>query len=52
MKELIEKMKRIIDTAEKGDEDMDDVSWGMEEGVLLSYNEAKLIISYYMIKSN
>lgn len=47
MNRLIEKIKSIINVAEKEGENMDDVSWGMQEGILLSYNEAKSIVSFY-----
>ena len=45
MDKLIERIKKSVKFAEKEGENMDDVSWGMQEGVLLSYNEAKQIIA-------
>jgi hypothetical protein len=47
MSNLIERIKHSAEYAEKQGENMDDVSWGMEEGVLISYNEAKTIVSMF-----
>ena len=45
MDKLIERIKKSVKFAEKEGENMDDVSWGMQEGILISYNEAKQIIA-------
>ena len=45
MDKLIKRIKKSIEFAEKEGENMDDVSWGMQEGILISYNEAKQIIA-------
>ncbi len=46
MKELLlKRLQGSVKYAEKEGEDMDAVSWGMQEGILISYNEAKIIIS-------
>jgi hypothetical protein len=46
MKELLlKKLQASVTYAEKEGEDMDAVSWGMQEGVLISYNDAKIIVS-------
>lgn len=45
MKELIKRLSNSVKLAERDGENMDDVSWGMQEGVLISYNEAKAIIT-------
>lgn len=45
MDKIIERFKKSIELAEKEGENMDDVSWGMQEGILISYNEAKQIIA-------
>jgi len=42
---IIAHMKSCAEYAEKEGENMDDVSWDMEEGILISYNDAKLILS-------
>lgn len=47
MSNLIERIKKSIEFAEKEGENMDDVSWGMQEGILISYNEAKKILVAY-----
>ena len=44
MENLIKRLTDSVAFAEKEGENMDDVSWGMQEGVLISYNEAKLIV--------
>lgn len=44
MEHLIKRLKDKVAFAEKEGENMDDVSWGMQEGVLISYNEAKVVI--------
>ena len=45
MSKLVERIKYSVELAEKDGEDMDSVSWGMQEGILISYNEAKEIIA-------
>jgi hypothetical protein len=45
MNKLIKRMKTSVEYAENEGENMDDVSWGMQEGILISYNEAKEIIT-------
>lgn len=44
MSNLIERIKKSVELAEKEGENMDDISWGMQEGILISYNEAKKIL--------
>ncbi len=44
-KKLIKQLENSVKLAEKSGENMNDVSWGMQEGILISYNEAKLILS-------
>jgi len=41
---ILEKLKFSVSVAEKCNEDMNAVSWGMQEGVLISCNDAKLLI--------
>lgn len=41
---LSERLKNSVDFAVENKEDMYRVSWNYQEGVLISYNEAKLII--------
>lgn len=52
MNKLIERMKGSIEFAEKEGENMDDVSWGMQEGILISYNEAKEVVRLYEWKQS
>lgn len=52
MEHLIKKLIDRVAFAEKEGENMDDVSWGMQEGILISYNEAKVIIEALKISSN
>jgi len=47
MSNLIERIKHSAEYAESQGENMNDVSWGMEEGILISYNDAKKIVSLY-----
>ena len=47
---ILEKLKFSVSVAEKCNEDMNAVSWGMQEGVLISCNDAKLLIE--LIESN
>jgi hypothetical protein len=47
MSNLIERIAKSVEFAEKEGENMDDVSWGMQEGILISYNEAKKILFAY-----
>lgn len=42
--ETIERLKADVEYAEANNYDMDDRSWGYEQGTLISYNEAKAII--------
>lgn len=44
MEHLIKRLTDSVAFAEKQGENMDDVSWGMQEGILISYSEAKVII--------
>lgn len=44
MEQLIKRLKDSVDFAEISGENMDDVSWDMQEGLLISYNDAKIII--------
>lgn len=44
MGQLIKRLTDSVAFAEKEGENMDDVSWGMQEGILISYNEAKAVI--------
>jgi hypothetical protein len=43
-KELVKRLKERIKEAIKNKDDMDSVSWGYQEGILISPNEAKLIL--------
>jgi len=53
---LIDRLTREIELAEEFGEDMDGGSWGEQIGVLISFNEAKLIVdtlkSYKQINNN
>lgn len=42
--ELIKYLKENIDDMKKHKDSMEDKSWGMEYGIILSGNEAKLIL--------
>lgn len=42
---LQKRLQKSVDLAEKMEEDLDSASWIMQEGILLTYNEAKLIIN-------
>jgi hypothetical protein len=44
MEHLIKRLEKSVAFAEKEGENMHDVSWGMQEGILISYNEAKAVI--------
>ena len=44
MEYLIKRLEKSVAFAELEGESMDDVSWGMQEGILISYNEAKVVI--------
>lgn len=44
MEHLIKRLEKSVAFAEAEGENMDDVSWGMQEGILISYNEAKAVI--------
>lgn len=44
MEHLIKRLTDSVAFAEQQGENMDDVSWGMQEGILISYNEAKAVI--------
>ena len=44
MEKLLRRMSSSLKFAEDAGENMDEVSWGMQEGILISYNEAKVII--------
>lgn len=50
--DLIKRLERSVLFAECNNENMDDVSWGMQEGILISYNEAKIIIEALKDVSN
>lgn len=41
---ILEKLKFSVSVAEQCNEDLDATSWGLQEGVLISCNDAKLII--------
>ena len=43
-KELIERMQLDIDFAIRNECDLDSCSWGYEEGVIITVNEARFII--------
>ena len=45
--ELIERLAIKVQYAELEGEEMNDVSWGMQEGTLISFNEAKLLVEYF-----
>jgi hypothetical protein len=45
LKTLKVRLEKAIAFATKNNEDMDARSWGHEEGTLISFNEAKLILS-------
>lgn len=44
MEHLIKRLTNSVALAEKEGENTDSVSWGMQEGILISYNEAKVVI--------
>jgi hypothetical protein len=44
MEHLIKRLTDSVAVAEKQGENMDDVSCGMQEGILISYNEAKAVV--------
>lgn len=44
---LIERLKNSVDYAEREGENMDEVSWGMQDGILISYNEGKNIVAAF-----
>lgn len=46
MNEIIHKIIDQINTAEENNEELNDVSWGMQEGILISVNDAKELILY------
>lgn len=43
-KRILEDLKSSVEIAQDCNEDMNAVSWGMQEGVLISCNDAKLLI--------
>jgi hypothetical protein len=45
MSKLIERLESSVAYAENQGENMDDVSWNYQEGILISYNEAKAIVA-------
>ena len=47
MENVIERLKRSVKFAEESGGDMDERSWGMQEGVLISENEAKNFIAAF-----
>ena len=44
MEDLIKRLSTIVSHAEANEEDMDNVSWNYQEGILISYNDAKKIV--------
>lgn len=44
MEQFIKRLESSVSLAEKEGENMDDVNWNMQVGILISYNEAKVII--------
>ena len=44
MKEIIKHLKRSIKECKRQKQDLDEASWGYEEGVLLSANDAQKIV--------
>jgi len=44
IEKIIERIRKSIELAEKEGENMDDVSWGMQEGILISHNDGKEIL--------
>lgn len=44
MKEIIEKLQKQIDEAIECNQPLDEASWGYEQGVIITVNEAKEII--------
>lgn len=47
MDKLIKRLRKSVKSAETDGENMDVVSWGMQEGILITYNEAKQIVELY-----
>ena len=45
--ELIERLKECISFEESTHGDFNAISWGMEEGILISVNQAKLILKKF-----
>ncbi len=43
-KRILDDLKSSVEIAQDCNEDMNAVSWGMQEGVLISCNDAKLLI--------
>lgn len=44
MEQLIKRLSESINFAEEHGKDMDSANWGAQEGMLISYNEAKMIL--------
>jgi hypothetical protein len=49
-KRILDDLKSSVEIAQDCNEDMNAVSWGMQEGVLISCNDAKLLIE--LIENN
>lgn len=45
--ELIEYLRQKVKECEDLNQDMDEANWGMETGVVISGNDAKLLIGLY-----
>lgn len=49
---LIDRLSSSISLAEREKEDMDSASWNRQEGILISYNEAKVIVNALRLEDN
>ena len=49
MEELIKRLKAMVksETESQYPDDPNDRSWGMQTGIIISTNEARVIIKYY-----
>jgi hypothetical protein len=45
MEKIIEKLKEQIEDAKKFNQETDDTSWGMQEGAIITINEAEKIVN-------
>lgn len=45
IEKIVNRLRIEVDHAEENHEDMDRVSWNYQEGILISYNDAKAILA-------